>query len=118
MKKYTSIALLITVAFIFACNSSSNENLIVGTWSFDQKDNETKKVTFNKDKTCYSTTVFNGKTDTIANFQYTLTNGGKTLITVDPTGDRKTDTIQILELTSKVFKIKTPPGDTIALKKD
>ena len=118
MKKYTSIALLITVAFIFSCNSSSKEDLMIGTWTFDKKENDNKKVTFNKDKTCVSTTVDEGKTDTIATFQYNLINGGKTLITVDPTGDRKTDTVEIIELTAKLLKIKTPTGDTVALKKD
>lgn len=118
MRKYTSIALLITVAFVFACNSSSKEDLVVGTWKFDEKDNGGKKVTFNKDKTCYSTTIDDGKVDTIAKFKYSFANGGKQLITVDPTGDRKTDTVEVVELSSTVLKIKTPAGDTVVLKKN
>jgi hypothetical protein len=119
MQKFTAVVLLTVVAsMICSCGSKSREDLIVGSWSFE-KDNKDKMIIFKSDKNCYSVSTADGKTDTLSTYQYKLTDGDKTLITVDPTSiSKRNDTVQIVELTALVFKIKTPAGDTISLKKN
>ncbi len=118
MQKLTAVVLIgIVASLLSSCGSNSNEKLIVGSWSFDQN-NKDKVIIFKSDKKCYSVSTADGRTDTLSSYEYKMTDGGKKLITTDADSKGKSDTVQIVELTTSVLKIKTPAGDTISLKKN
>ena len=112
MKKIIPFALVATV--LYSCGGSSANKKIMGTWGFDNPDRKDKSITFDKDNKCYSISMYDGKADTVMSGTYSFINSDKKLVTTD---GRRNDTVDIIDLTDALLKIKTPDGDTVLMKK-
>lgn len=116
MKKYTFNFLLISI--LYACNSTTIDSKLQGIWHFSNPNNAGKIVVFEKNHKCYSISQDANSRDTILQEIYTLLDNGKKLVVTDLSGEQPTDTVEILELTTHTFRLKTMQGDTILMNKN
>ena len=118
--------------FIFSCGTKSKTNLITGKWAFDKiekmdnldsvsandmrKNSEGIVATFNDNGTFISIRTKNGYSDTLGNGSYEMTSDEKFIVTHD-NRTNNTDSVEIIELSSKILKVKTSKKDILILKK-
>jgi uncharacterized protein (TIGR03066 family) len=133
MNQITALAFFISAGIlIFSCNTKPKDKLIVGKWKFEKGENKDKTekdindmnkrsegviATFYDDGTFISIKQKADYTDTLAKGTYELAGEGKFLVTHEK-DKSKNDSIKVIELTDKIFKVQTPEEkDIIILKR-
>jgi hypothetical protein len=118
--------------FIFSCGTKSRSNLITGKWAFDKiekmstsdsvnanemnKNSEGIIATFRDNGTFISIRTKDGYSDTLGNGSYEVTSDEKFIVTHD-NKTSNTDSVEIIELSSKILKVQTSKKDILILKK-
>jgi hypothetical protein len=132
MKQVIPFTIFISATiFLFSCSTKSKTNLITGKWAFDKiekmgtpdsanademnKNSEGIMATFRDNGTFISIKPKDGYNDTLGNGSYEISEG-KFLITHD-SRTINTDTVEIIELSSKILKVQTLKKDILILKK-
>jgi hypothetical protein len=121
-----------TSIFIFSCGTKSKTNLITGKWAFDKiekmgnldsasademrKNSEGIIATFRDNGSFISIRTKNGYSDTLGNGGYEMTSDEKFIVTHD-NRTNNTDSVEIIELSSKILKVQTSKKDILILKK-
>ncbi len=133
MKQVIRFTILIsTIIFLFSCGTKSKTNLVTGKWAFDKiekmsnpdsvnademnKNSEGIIATFRDDGTFISIRTKDGYSDTLGNGSYEVTSDEKLIVTHD-NRTSNTDSVEIIELSSKILKVKTSKKDILILKK-
>ncbi|HKB45380.1 MAG TPA: hypothetical protein VKC90_13360 [Chitinophagaceae bacterium] len=133
MKQVIRFTILIsTIIFLFSCGTKSKTNLVTGKWAFDKiekmsnpdsanademnKNSEGIIATFRDDGTFISIRTKDGYSDTLGNGSYEVTSDEKFIVTHD-NRTSNTDSVEIIELSSKILKVKTSKKDILILKK-
>ena len=118
--------------FLYSCGTKSKTNLITGKWAFDKiekmsnpdsanademnKNSEGIIATFRDNGSFISIKTKNGYNDTLGNGSYELTSDEKFIVTHD-NRTNNTDSVEIIELSSKILKVQTSKKDILILKK-
>ena len=133
MKQVVSFTILISATtFLFSCDTKSKNKLITGKWAFDKtekmdkpdstnademsKNSEGIIATFRDNGTFISIKTKDGYSDTLGNGSYEVTSDEKFIVTHD-NRTSNTDSVEIIELSSKILKVKTSKKDILVLKK-
>ena len=131
MKKIIASSIfLISLFCLLSCNNKSKDKLIVGKWSYDkfekgpktkeddalriETNNKGRMVMFDADKKYIS---FGSQGDTTETGSYELGGEGKFMVMLRNGSTKAGDTIKVVELTDKTFKIQSPKDDVVSFKR-
>ena len=131
MKKIvTASILLISLYCLISCTNKSKDKLIVGKWSYEkfeagpktpeegairiETNNKGRLVVFDSDKKYVS---LGSQGDTTETGSYELTGEGKFMVMLRNGSTKAGDTIKVVELTDKTFKIQSPKDDVVTFKR-